>query len=72
MAGFEHVLKKLVEDPKYRETVVKDTHQLRKDYDLSAEELTLLMQVWVNSDPTARLSIWDLCHCCCGFSASRI
>jgi hypothetical protein len=68
MAGFEHVLKKLMEDSKYRDMVVKDTNQLRKDHDLSAEELTLLMQVWVNSDANARLSIWSLCHCCCGFT----
>ena len=65
MAGFEQVLKKLMEDGKYREMVAKDTNQLRKDHDLSAEELTLLMQVWVSNDAKARLSIWNLCHCCC-------
>jgi hypothetical protein len=68
MAGFEHVLKRLVEDARYRDMVVKDTHQLRRDHDLSAQELTLLMQVWVNSDPNISASIWDLCHCCCGSS----
>lgn len=69
MAGFEHVLKRLVEDPEYRALVDKDTQMLRKDYELGAEELAVLMQVWVNSSEAARLSIWNLCHCCCGFSS---
>jgi hypothetical protein len=68
MAGFEHVLKKLMEDSQYRDLVAKDAHHLKRDHALTAEELVLLMQVWVNSDELARLSIWDLCHCCCGHS----
>jgi len=66
MAGFEHVLKRLMEDSDYRDLVIKDTLQLKKDYELSAEELTLLMQVWINNTEDGRLSIWNLCHCCCG------
>ena len=68
MAGFEHVLKRLMEDSDYRDIVAKDTLQLKRDYDISAEELALLMQVWVNSSEAARLSIWSLCHCCCSHS----
>jgi hypothetical protein len=66
MAGFEHALKKLVEDADYRAAVAKDAKRLKNDHDLSAEELTLLMHVWIKNDERARLSIWDLCHCCCG------
>jgi len=36
MAGFEHVLKRLMEDSDYRDLVIKDTLQLKKDYELSA------------------------------------
>jgi hypothetical protein len=45
--------------------VAKDANQLKVDHGLSAEELALLMQVWVNSNDAARMSIWNLCHCCC-------
>jgi hypothetical protein len=69
MAGFQNVLKRLVEDHHYRETVAKDVHALKRDHDLDAEELALLMQVWVNSSAAARASIWDLCHCCCSVNA---
>jgi hypothetical protein len=68
MAGFQHVLKRLIEDPQYSELVAKDVYQLKRDHDLDAEELAVLIQVWVNSSEAARLSLWDLCHCCCGFA----
>jgi hypothetical protein len=69
MAGFEDALKRLVADAKYRDSVSKDTALLKRDHNMSAEELALLMQVWVNSSESARLSIWDLCHCCCSTRA---
>ena len=65
MAGFEQALKKLMEEPDYRDVVAKDANRLKVDHGLSAEELALLMQVWVNSNDAARMSIWNLCHCCC-------
>ena len=65
MPGFEHALKRLVEDSHYRDIVTKDVTHLMRDYNISAEELAVLMQVWVNSSEEARLSIWNLCHCCC-------
>jgi hypothetical protein len=65
MAGFQNVLKRLVEDGEYRELVAKDVYQLKRDHELDAEELAVLIQVWVNSSEAARLSIWNLCHCCC-------
>jgi hypothetical protein len=65
MAGFEQALKQLVQDPNYRASVAKDATQLKRDHNMSAQELALLMQVWVNSSEDAHLSIWDLCHCCC-------
>ena len=71
MAGFEQALKQLIEDPKYRTAVAKDTAHLKTDHKLTAEELVLLMQVWVSSSETARMSIWDLCHCCCSTSAQK-
>jgi len=67
MAGFEHVLKRLVEDVQYRELVAKDVNHLKRDHELAAEELALLIQIWVNSSGTAKASIWNYCHCCCGF-----
>jgi hypothetical protein len=65
MAGLQYALKRLIEDPHYREIVAKDFHQLKRDHDLGAEELAVLMQVWVNSSETAKASFWELCHCCC-------
>ena len=50
MAQFEHVLKKLVEDVKYREAVAKDPQRLTKDFQhLDANEMLVLMQVWLAS-----------------------
>jgi hypothetical protein len=65
MSGFERVLKRLVEDPSYSEAVSKDVSLLKKDYDISVEELVVLMQLWITGSRDARLSIWSLCHCCC-------
>ena len=66
MAQFEQALKKLVEDAKYREDVIKDPKRLTKDYkQLDANEMLLLMQVWLASGhPDAAMSIISLCHCC--------
>lgn len=69
MAGFEQALKQLVQDPNYRSAIAKDTGRLKTDHNMTAEELALLMQVWVNSSDDARASIWNLCHCCCGHAA---
>lgn len=71
MAGFEQALKQLVEDSDYRAKVAKDSAHLKTDHKLSAQELVVLMQVWVNSDEAARMSIWDMCHCCCSTTASK-
>ena len=67
MAQFEQALKKLVEDVKYREAVIKDPKRLTKDHkQLDANEMLLLMQVWLASDhPDAVAFIIRLCHCCC-------
>ena len=68
MAQFEEALKKLVEDPQYRDAVIKDFSRLRNDYpQLEPQELILLMQVWhASGHPEAlRFSWWNLCHCCC-------
>ena len=66
MAGFERALKKLVEDPRYRDAVAKDHRLLLKEFKLDTNEMLLLMQVWQASGGrrAARLS-WFLCHCCC-------
>jgi hypothetical protein len=67
MSQFEQALKKLVEDPQYREAVIKDSDRLTKDYKgLDAQEILLLMQVWVASGaPGALLPPILMCHCCC-------
>ena len=68
MAQFEAALKRLVEDPRYREVVIKDSNRLAADYkELEPQELILLMQVWhATGHPEAlALSSWFLCHCCC-------
>jgi hypothetical protein len=72
VAQFEQVLKKLVEDPKYREAVVSDPSRLTKDFSgLDAGEVLLLMQVWhATGDPGAARMI-VLCHCCCGVVQKR-
>jgi hypothetical protein len=71
MAQFELALKKLVDDANYRNAVSKDFHRLTADFgQLEAQEMLLLMQVWLASgrpDAVAFLSI-NLCHCCCGVS----
>jgi hypothetical protein len=69
MAQFEDALKKLVEDPRYREAVIKDYKRLTTDYkQLEPQDLMLLMQVWhATGHPEAlAISSWFLCHCCCG------
>jgi len=70
MAQLQEVLKKLIEDEKYREAVARDPHQLKRDYqNLDAGEMLALMQVWLHSGhPDAALRLSDLCHCCCGHS----
>jgi hypothetical protein len=65
MPGFEEALKRLVEDPHYREAVIQDFTVLKRDHSLSASELVTLMQVWVASGHRTAASIWNLCHCCC-------
>lgn len=66
MTHFEQALKKLIEDPKYREAVIRDSDRLTSDYrGLEPHELILLMQVWhATGDPEA-MNIITLCHCCC-------
>lgn len=70
MTQFEQVLKKLVEDVKYREAVIQDPQRLKRDHQqLEASEILLLMQVWLASGhPDAAKSIIELCHCCTGTS----
>jgi hypothetical protein len=68
MAGFERALKKLVEDPRYRNAVAKDHSVLLKEFKLDTKEMLLLMQVWQASGGrrgARALSSWFLCHCCC-------
>jgi hypothetical protein len=67
MAQFQQALKKLIEDPKYRDAVAKDPHRLTKDHQkLVASEVLVLMQVWLASGRAdAAASLIDMCHCCC-------
>ena len=66
MAQFERALKKLVDDPHYRQAVMKDSSKLLKDYQLGAPEMLALMHAWLaTGSPDAAMSILDLCHCCC-------
>lgn len=71
MAQFEEALKKLVQDPAYREAVIREPNRLANDYKhLGAPEMLLLMQVWHASDPgrAASFRFIDMCHCCCSVS----
>jgi len=71
MAQFEEALKKLVEDPQYREAVSRDLNRLRNDFNqLEPQELILLMQYWhASSHPEAWRMLWiTMCHCCCSVS----
>jgi hypothetical protein len=67
MAGFEQALKRLLEDPRYREAVVKNPTRLTEEHNrLDAQEILLLMQVWhASGNPRAEASILTICHCCC-------
>jgi hypothetical protein len=69
MAQFEQALKKLVEDADYRKAVTQDPKRLTADYKhLNANEMLLLMQLWLVGHPEAAESILDMCHCCVGHS----
>jgi hypothetical protein len=72
MAQFEQALKRLVEDSKYRESVIKEPNRIIRDFKLDAQEILLLMQVWhATGDPRALPGGIDLCHCCCGSSEAE-
>jgi hypothetical protein len=65
MSGFEQALKKLIEDPRYGEAVIKDPKRLTDDYkQLDLQEILLLMQVWHASGDPRALPMIVLCHCC--------
>jgi hypothetical protein len=67
MSNFEQALKKLVEDPRYREAVISEPTRLTTDYkSLQPNELLLLMQVWHATGHPEAMSILSMCHCCCG------
>jgi hypothetical protein len=70
MAHFEQALKKLVEDANYRKAVIQDPKLLAADHKhLTANEMLLLMQIWLAAQPGAATeSILTLCHCCTGHS----
>jgi hypothetical protein len=73
MADFEHALKRLVEDRRFRDAVADEPSRLSKDFKgLEPHEILLLMQVWhATGDPNARSFMITLCHCCCGFSKAK-
>jgi hypothetical protein len=66
MSDFQQVLKRLVEDPHFRDAVANDSSRLQKDFkNLDTKDVLLLMQVWHASGDPKAASMLSMCHCCC-------
>lgn len=72
MTDFEQALKKLCEDPNYRQAVIEDWRRLANDHkDLSTQEFLLLLQVWNATGGERTLKSAVMCCCCCTNDPTR-